>query len=184
MPNPRAATHEALYALALTTGMCPEEVYGLRWPDLDFDNRKLTVNQVVSKTRRKKGDNCVGIEFGPPKTDKSRRTLDFPPFVALLLAEHRTEVHELRLFVGDRWQDYGLVFPLQVGTPLEERNVVRRFQKICKSVSLPRLRLYDLRNTQASLLIQEGVHPKRISERLGHSSIKPTLDSHLLDGAD
>ena len=120
------------------------------------------------------------------KTDKSRRTLDFPPFVAALLTEHRTEVHELRRFVGDRWQDQGLVFPSQVGTPLEERNVLRRFQKICQSIGLPHLRLYDLRHTHASLLIHEGVHPKRISERLGHSSIKLTMDTygHLFDGAD
>ena len=141
---------------------------------------------MISKTRRKKGDTCARIEFGPPKTDKSRRTLDFPPFVAALLAEHRTEVHELRLFVGDSWQEHGLVFPSQVGTPLEERNVLRRFQKICESIGLPRLGLYDLRHTHASLLIHEGVHPKRISERLGHSSIKLTMDTygHLFDGAD
>jgi integrase len=121
-----------------------------------------------------------------PKTDKSRRTLDFPPFVAELLAEHRGEVNELRRFVGDRWQDHGLVFPSQVGTPLEERNVLRRFQKVCESIGLPRLRLYALRHTRASLLINEGVHPKRISERLGHSSIKLTMDTygHLFDGAD
>jgi hypothetical protein len=48
--------------------------------------------------------------LGRPKTDKSRRTLDFPPFVAALLAEHRSEVHELRRFAGERWQDHGLVF--------------------------------------------------------------------------
>jgi integrase len=53
-------------------------------------------------------------------------------------------------------------------------------------IGLPRLRLYDLRHTHASLLIHEGVHPKRISERLGHSSIKLTMDTygHLFDGAD
>ncbi len=183
--NP-AGAHEALYALAITTGMRPEEVYGPRWRDVDRDNQKLTVNQVIAKTRRKKGDTCLRIEFGPPKTDKSRRTLDFPPFVAALLAQHRNEVHELRRFAGERWQDHGLVFPSQVGTPLEERNVLRRFQKVCEGVGLPRLRLYDLRHTHASLLIHEGVHPKRISERLGHSSIKLTMDTygHLFDGAD
>lgn len=63
---------------------------------------------------------------------------------------------------------------------------MRRFQKVCESIGLPRLRLYDLRHTHASLLINEGVHPKRISERLGHSSIKLTMDTYgqLFDGAD
>lgn len=92
----------------------------------------------------------------------------------------------MRRFAGDRWQDHGLVFPSQVGTPLEERNVLRRFQKIYESIGLPRLRLYDLHHTHASLLIHEGVPPKRISERLGHSSVKLTMDTygHLFDGAD
>ena len=76
------------------------------------------------------------------------------------------------------------MFPSQVGTPLEERNVLRRFQKICESIGLPRLRLYDLRHT--SRLINEGVHPTCISERFGHSSIKLTINTcgHLFDGAD
>lgn len=141
---------------------------------------------MVAKSRRKKGHTCTRIEFGAPKTDRRRRTLDFPPFVAELLAEHRSEVNEMRRSAGDRRQDHGLVFPSQVGTQLEERNILRRFQKICESVGLPRLRLYDLRNTHASLLINEGVHPKRISERLGHSSIKLTMNTygHLFDGAD
>lgn len=57
---------------------------------------------------------------------------------------------------------------------------------MCRSIGLPRLRLYDLRHTHASLLIHEGVHPKRISERLGHSSIKLTMGTNdqLFDGAD
>jgi integrase len=52
--------------------MRPEEVYGLRWRDLDLDRRKLTVNQVVAKTRRNKGDTCACIEFGAPKTVSSQ----------------------------------------------------------------------------------------------------------------
>ena len=78
------------------------------------------------------------------------------------------------------------MFPSEIGTPLEERNVLRRFQKICQENGLPKLRIYDLRHTHASLLIHEGVHPKRISERLGHSSIKLTMDTygHLFEGSD
>jgi integrase len=64
--------------------------------------------------------------------------------------------------------------------------VLRRFQKVCEANNLPRLRLYDLRHTHASLRIHEGVHPKRTSERLGHSSIKLTMDTygHLFEGCD
>jgi integrase len=103
-----------------------------------------------------------------------------------LLAAERRRVMESRALAGERWQDHGLVFPSEVGTPLEERNVLRRFQKICEDNKLPRIRLYDLRHTHASLLIHEGVHPKKIAERLGHSSIKLTMDTygHLVEGSD
>ncbi|PYT19846.1 MAG: hypothetical protein DMG57_44095 [Acidobacteria bacterium] len=95
-------------------------------------------------------------------------------------------VRKLRQFAGESWQENGLVFPSHAGTPLEERNVLRRFQVICEANGLPKLRLYDLRHTHASLLIHEGVHPKKISERLGHSSIKLTMDTygHLFEGSD
>jgi integrase len=124
--------------------------------------------------------------FGPPKTERSRRTIDFPEFVCSILQEERRRVMETRALAGAKWVDNGLVFPSEVGTPLEERNVLRRFQRICEANELPKLRFYDLRHTHASLLIHEGVHPKKISERLGHSSIKLTMDTygHLFEGSD
>jgi integrase len=182
----RGDRHEALYALAITTGLRPEELYGLRPKDVDLAAKRLTVNQVLSKTRRKKGEDVPRFMFGPPKTDKSRRTIDFPEFVRDLLVEERRHLMESRALAGKSWKENGLMFPSEIGTPLEERNVLRRFQKICEANDLPKLRLYDLRHTHASLLIHEGVHPKKISERLGHSSIKLTMDTygHLFEGSD
>ena len=103
-----------------------------------------------------------------------------------VLRNHERELREIKALAGERWQESGLVFPSEVGTPADERNVLRRFQKVCSDSGLPKLRVYDLRHTHASLLINEGVHPKRISERLGHSSIKLTMDTygHLFEGSD
>src|SRR5215469_2319189 len=178
--------HAALYTLAVTTGLRPEELYGLRWKDVNIEAKRLTVNQVLSKTRRKKGEKVARFQFGPPKTEKSRRTIDFPEFAATMLTEERRAMIAARALAGDRWQENGLVLPSEIGTPLEERNVLRRFQSICEANELPKLRVYDLRHTHASLLIHEGVHPKKISERLGHSSIKLTMDTygHLFEGSD
>ena len=66
---------------------------------------------------------------------------------------------------------------------LDTGNALHRFQAICEKNNLPKIRFYDLRHTHASLLINEGVHPKKIAERLGHSSIKLTMDTygHLFD---
>jgi integrase len=178
--------HEAFYALAITTGLRPEELYGLRLKDVDLGGSRLTVNQVLARTRRKKGEAVPRFLFGPPKTDKSRRTIDFPEFVRDLLVEERRRIMENRALAGKSWKEHGLAFPSEIGTPLDERNVLRRFQAVSEANDLPKLRLYDLRHTHASLLIHEGVHPKKISERLGHSSIKLTMDTygHLFEGSD
>jgi integrase len=182
----KGTPYEALYTMAVTTGLRPEELYGLQWKDLDLDSRRLTVNQVLSRTRRKKGEKTPRFVFGPPKTERSRRTIDFPAFVVPLLLQHQGQAREMKALAGARWQENGLVFPSEVGSPADERNVLRRFQKICSDNELPRLRVYDLRHTHASLLLNEGAHPKRISERLGHSSIKLTMDTygHLFEGSD
>jgi integrase len=67
--------HEALYALAITTGLRPEELYGLRSKDIDLDAARLTVNQVLAKTRRKKGEDVPRFVFGPPKTRAGARSV-------------------------------------------------------------------------------------------------------------
>jgi integrase len=144
----------------------PEELHGLRPKDVDLDTKRLTVNQMLPNTRRKKGEDVPRFMFGPPKTDKSRRMIDFPEFVRELLIEERRHLMENRALAGANWKENGLMFPSEIGTPLEERNVLRRFQKICEDNGRPKLRLYDRRHTHASLLIHEGAHPKKISERL------------------
>jgi integrase len=161
-------------------------MYGLRWQDVDLASKRLTVNQVLARTRRRKGERVERFLFGPPKTEKSRRTIEFPDFVRSALLEHEIRLNDTRALAGLKWQENGLVFPSEVGTPLEERNVLRRFQKVCMDANLPKLRVYDLRHSHASLLINEGVHPKKISERLGHSSIKLTMDTygHLFADCD
>ena len=85
------------------------------------------------------------------------------------------------------WKNHGLVFPSTVGTPLSHRNVVRSFKALLKRADLPvSTRLYDLRHTCATLLLNDNVHPKYVQELLGHASISQTLDtySHVLKGMD
>ena len=84
------------------------------------------------------------------------------------------------------WKEQKLVFTTRIGTPVDTTNVLHRFQQILESAGLAKMRFYDLRHTHASLLIAEGVHPKKIAERLGHASIKLTMDlyGHLFEGSD
>jgi integrase len=87
------------------------------------------------------------------------------------------------LQLGAVWDDHDLVFANEIGRPLEQGNVLRRsFWPILERAALPRCRFHDLRHTCATLLLQQGVHVKIVSEMLGHSNIKITLDvySHVL----
>ena len=87
-----------------------------------------------------------------------------------------------RLLCGAAWEDHGLVFTNELGRPMEATNVRRRFfEPLLKCAGLPGIRFHDLRHTAATLLLGEGVHPKIVSERLGHSRVGITLDlySHV-----
>ena len=120
--------------------------------------------------------------FTEPKTAKGRRTIALPQLAVDALLRHRQQQAEERLRVGQTWEDLDLVFPNHVGRPIEKSNLLRRsFWPLLKRAALPRIRFHDLRHTAATLLLGEGMHPKIVSEMLGHSKIAITLDlySHV-----
>jgi integrase len=169
----------ALFALALSTGMRPEEYLGLQWKDVDLGNGIATVQRALVWNR--KGG---GWSFTQPKTARSRRNIPLPSSVKSALIAHRRKQAEERLKAGAEYQNHDLVFATIEGTPLMMRNLLRRhFKPILKRAELPgNIRLYDLRHSCATLLLAANEHPKVVSERLGHASITLTLDtySHVL----
>jgi integrase len=167
---------EALYVLALHTGMRPGELLGLKWEDVNFDEGGLQLNRALA-----------GKNLTAPKTKRSRRRIDLSTASIAALKAHRKRQLEERMQKAGLWRDHGLVFPSTVGTPLFHRNVVRAFKNLLKRAGLPQsTRLYDLRHTCATLLLGSNVHPKYVQELLGHASIALTLDtySHVLKGMD
>jgi integrase len=99
------------------------------------------------------------------------------------LVAHRRKQAEERLKLGPLWQALDLVFCNELGSPLQIPNLTYRYYRpILTEAKLPRIRLYDLRHTCATLLLAANEHPKIVSERLGHASITLTLDtySHVL----
>jgi integrase len=145
---------EALYVLAVHTGMRPGELLALKWRDVDLEAARLQVNRALSDG-----------EFTPPKRAKSRRAIVLTAgSVAALRAHRKRQLEEIMQRAG-LWQDYGLVFPSRVGTPLSHRNVVRSFRAVLRRANLPSsVRLYDLRHTCATLLLSRNVHPKYVQE--------------------
>jgi integrase len=98
------------------------------------------------------------------------------------LHEHYQRQQWERLAAGDRWVENDLIFPTTIGTPSNWRSLVRSFKKLLQTSNLPNIRFHDLRHTAATLMLQQGIHPKVVQERLGHSQISLTLDtySHVL----
>jgi len=165
-----------LYILAVATGFRPGEMLALRWSDVDLEAGTLRINRALSDG-----------EFSTPKTPRSRRKIELSGTARTALRTHRKRQLEERMKKAGLWKDHGLVFPSTVGTPLSHRNVVRSFKALLKRAGLPvGTRLYDLRHTCATLLLNGNVHPKYVQELLGHASIAQTLDtySHVLKGMD
>lgn len=169
---------ETLFSFALASGMRCQEYLGLQWKDINFEQGTATVQRAVVWHRT-----GGGWEFSQPKTAKSRRTIPLPSSVMKELRRHRIRQNEERLKLGAAWHQNDLVFPSEIGTPLNPPNVTRHFKRILKKAEIrTSIRLYDLRHTTATLLLQAGINPKIVSERLGHSTIVLTLDvySHVL----
>jgi len=163
-----------LFLVAVTTGMRPSEYYALRWdPDVDLDKGQIIVQRTLSR---------VGKEwkFEEPKTERSRRTVPVSASVVKALRAHRAKQAEQKLFFGAEYEDNGLVFATEKGTPLEHRNLVtRHFKRALKAAGLPEtIRLYDLRHTAATILIAEGEDARTVADRLGHAQVSLTLGTY------
>lgn len=167
-----AARHDpnyALWALLVVTGLRPSEALALRWSDL-ADGVVKVQRAVV----------WVGKEpvFGKTKTAGSRRSIPLDDMVLAALENHRRDQEtSLRMCPLDPAMR-GLAFCTANGTPLDSKNLRRSFRAILKRASLPRIRVYDLRHTTATLLLGAGENPKIVAERLGHSSVRQTLDTY------
>lgn len=167
---------EALYYLALSTGMRQGELLGLRWRDIDLNERRLVVKHALVVS-------AEGGMLADPKTPGSRRRIELTNQAVEVLKRHKAMQAEERLSRGEVWEDHGLVFPNEIGKPVFPGHLIRRsFKPLLKKAKLPNIRFHDLRHSCATHLLSKNIHPKIVSEMLGHSSIKITLDtySHVL----
>jgi integrase len=124
------------------------------------------------------------VEFGEPKSEKSRRVLPLSDFAVEVLKRHRMRQKAERLKARGDWRSMNLVFTSTIATPVDDRNLRREFKAILGDAELGHLKIQELRHTCASLLLAQNAHPKVVQELLGHSQITVTLDtySHLIPG--
>ncbi|BAQ15606.1 tyrosine-type recombinase/integrase [Methyloceanibacter caenitepidi] len=169
-----------LYApvfLAVTTGLRRGEILGLRWSDMDLEAGTLTVVQSLEQTKD-------GLKFKAPKTHRSRRSIALPAMTVEVLRAHRAAQAEERLALGPAYEENGLVCPRPGGGSWAPDAFSTAFAAFVRRSGMKPFRFHDLRHSHATHLLRAGVHPKVVSERLGHSSVGITLDtySHVLPG--
>jgi integrase len=157
--------------LAIATGLRRGEVLALRWKDVDLSSGTATVRQSLEHTK-------AGNRFKAPKTKKSLRAIQLPAFAITALKQHRAEQAARRLKLGDAYQDHDLIIARPDGLPWNPGSFSAGFVAFARRCGLKGLSYHHLRHTHATLLLGLNVHPKVVSERLGHSHIGLTMDTY------
>ena len=178
LDSAKESTYYPLFYTALFTGMRRSELLGLKWGDIDFVMSQIYVSKGLHQL--KTGEYI----FTEPKSSKSRRTISMSPSTYLVLKEHYEKQSIERLIIGSKQSDDDLVFCTPDWKPLRPNSITRAWKTIAVKCGLPEIRLHDTRHTHASIMLKQGIHPKIVQERLGHSSIEITLDtySHVVPG--
>lgn len=145
------------------------------WRNVNLDGKYLQVQTIVKRLRS-------GVTEKDAKTTGSRRKVALTNAAVEALRAHRQRQREECLHAGDAWHDRDLVFCTQTGGYLISSNVDTAYKRLVARSGLPRIRFHDLRHTAATLMLLRGIHPKIVSEMLGHASVAITLSlySHVL----
>lgn len=160
--------------LAIMTGMRRGEICGLKWSDIDFDKGVMYIQRSLQRI------NGI-LQEKQTKTSQSSRSVALSTETINLLKKHKAKQAQEKLMMGQLYQDNNYVCAWPDGRPMDPDYLTHRFAKVVSKLGL-QARFHDLRHTHATLLLKEGIHPKIVSERLGHSEIRITLDtySHVL----
>lgn len=167
--------------LSIYSGFRRAELIGLKWEDIDFDNKTISIKRTLQYDKSK------GVFETTPKTKSSYRTIKLPPNVFTLLSEYKCWQTIERLRLGSKWVNNDYIFTQWNGKAINPDTFTKYFQKFAKKNNLPEgLHLHSLRHTNATLLIAGGMNPRTVSNRLGHAQTSTTMNiySHAIQSAD
>jgi len=177
---------EVAVTVALAYGLRRGEVLGLHWSVVNWQAGTLGVTHGVKriKSRDHTSARKTQLVVSELKTPKSRRTLALTPQITGKLQEQRARQAQLKTAAGALWQDHGLVFTSEIGTPIDPDNFSHAFSRLCESAGLGHWHPHELRHSGASLMLAQGTPLHVVSEVLGHASIAITKDvyGHLVEG--
>lgn len=162
--------------LAVFCGLRRGEIAALRWRHVDFTRAQLSIVESAEQTK-------VGVRYKRPKNGKGR-TVALPAMVMTELRAHRLRQAQELLQIGVRLTDDSFVCTRRDGKPLQPQSITHAWDHFVTASKLPRIRFHDLRHSHATIMLAANVHPKIVSERLGHSRVAITLDtySHVIPG--
>ncbi len=160
--------------ILLATGLRRGELLALTWADVDLENSTIAVHRSLEKT-------ASGLRFKSTKTNRGR-VAAVPSFALAAMRAHRIKQNKDRLGCGEFWQDNGLVFSGVLGAPWDPAVFSRAFRRAAMRVGVGSIGPHSLRHTAATEMLRQGIHPKVVADRLGHSTIRMTLDvySHVM----
>lgn len=161
-PDPQ---FKILIELAVHTGMRKGELLGLQWQDVDLELNVLRIERSIQYL-----PHGVGLLVRPPKTRYGRRSIAVSAGIRSRLRDYRAAARETS--AGS------FVFCRPDGQPLRTDSVSAKFRRLAENAGLAGIRFHDLRHTSATLLLGGGIHPKVVSERLGHANVSITLDMY------
>ena len=143
---------------------------------VDIDRAQLSVTESAEQTRG-------GVRYKTPKSGKGR-TVALPAMVITELRAHRLRQAESLLRIGVRVADDTFVCAREDGKPQQPNSIGHAWDRFLAASKLPRIRFHDLRHSHATVMLASNIHPKIVSERLGHSRVALTMDtySHVIPG--
>jgi len=165
--------------ILVSVGLRRGELLALRWEHIDFDKQLIHIRENMVC-----GEN--GYVLKSPKTEAGIRDIHIGKDLIAILREAHKEYKLAKLSYGPGFQDLGFVIRQEDGSPLHPDSMTRKWIRFIEANDLPRIRLHDLRHSNATALIRAGVNPKVVSERLGHADVSITLNTytHVLPEMD
>ena len=159
-----------LVHLMAYTGLRQGEALALKWSDIDFENKKITVDKTAVRIKEKQS-------LQTPKTKNSKRVISIDPTTLSILKNWKKDQIKIYFKNGKYFEgDENFIFTNQRGEWVHIHNFIRYFKRFIADHKLKPITPHGLRHTHASLLFSAGVEPKNISDRLGHSTVQITLD--------
>lgn len=169
---------KTLILLALGTGLRQGELLGLKWSNVDLENKEIRVEQAIKAVTIINADGTRKYEIREQalKTKNSVRIVPIPSNLITLLKKHKAAQKEEKLKAGPLYNDNDFVFATETGSPIDARNLLRAYKKILEKAGVPYRKFHALRHTYATKLFERGVPIKTVQMLLGHSDISVTAN--------